>query len=394
ALGSVTLPAPGAAARPATEGRPRAWASDRLVSMVWLLGLVLISIQSVHTSFGNEFGTLVHSLRAAHLSRLDNAKLERGYYEGLLSVDRFNSQLWEVYSKKPANWLDAENTGLKHFVGGFAQTELIPSFVSVTKYGTVTINRWGMRDQDYTKERPADTLRAAMLGPSTVMGWGVGDGETFEALLEDRLNREPLSSTFKRVELLNFGVPGYQPPQQLPNFDRALDYQPNAVIYVAAGRELSRSSHYMSEAVEKRLPIPYPALAAIVEQSGAIAGMDKTEALKLLKPHGAEILRAVYGRIAKRAVELGVRPVWVFLPQVREGDWQEETPDTLRIATDAGFAVISLADVYKGHDIDELRLAEWDDHPTQLGHQLVADALYRAIKANPALLFGAGPSAK
>ena len=30
----------------------------------------------------------------------------------------------------------------------------------------------------------------ALLGPSTVMGWGVADGETFEALLEERLNEE------------------------------------------------------------------------------------------------------------------------------------------------------------------------------------------------------------
>jgi acyl carrier protein len=35
-----------------------------------------------------------------------------------------------------------------------------------------------------------------------------------------------------------------------------------------------------------------------------------------------------------------------------------------------------------------LRLAEWDDHPNTLGHRLVADALYRALAADPAALFG------
>ena len=113
----------------------------------------------MHQRFGTEIATVVHSLRSGHLSRLDNAKLERGYYEGLLSVDRFNSQLWEVYSKKPANWMDVENAGVKRYVGGFGQTELIPSFVSTSRYGTISINRFGMRDQDYAELPPPQGAR-------------------------------------------------------------------------------------------------------------------------------------------------------------------------------------------------------------------------------------------
>ena len=51
--------------------------------------------------------------------------------------------------------------------------------------GTATpssTNRWGMRDRDYAAAKPRGTLRIAMLGPSHVMGNGVADGETFEAL--------------------------------------------------------------------------------------------------------------------------------------------------------------------------------------------------------------------
>ena len=172
ALGSITDPGAQAGAVPGNA--PRAWGRERAITVASLLALVLISIEGVHTRVGPEFATMVHSLRSAHLSRLDNAKLERGYYEGLLSVDRFNSQLWEVYAKKPSNWLDVESAGLKRFVGGFAQTDLIPSFVLTTKYGTVTINRWGMRDQDYAQEPPAGTLAGRVLG--RVVGHGLGRG--------------------------------------------------------------------------------------------------------------------------------------------------------------------------------------------------------------------------
>jgi D-alanyl-lipoteichoic acid acyltransferase DltB (MBOAT superfamily) len=371
----------------AAQTRKIQW-RERAATCVLLVGLTVVSIEGVHRQFGNQVATLVHSLRSAHLSRLDNAKLERGYYEGLLSVDRFNSKLWEVYSNKPANWLDVENAGLKRFVGGFLQTNLVPGMQSSTKYGTVSINRWGMRDQDYERVRPEGTFRAAVLGASSVMGWGVGDGATFEALLEEMLNRGPLGNGFKHIELLNFGVPGYQPPQQMVAIDVALEFQPQAVLFVATGREASRSANYLAEAIRKRLPIPDPRLQAIVTQSGVQPEMDEATALRHLNPHAIAILEVVYGSIGARARSADATPVLIFLPQVREGSWQEETAVTLRLASQAGFAVINLADVYEGRDIDTLRLAEWDDHPNALGHQLVAQRLFRAIAADPKLLFG------
>ena len=70
-----------------------------------------------------------------------------------------------------------------------------------------------MRDRDYGETPGPNTFRAALLGTSSLMGWGVNDGETFEAPIEERLNREMPGTPFARYELLNYGVPGYQPPQ-------------------------------------------------------------------------------------------------------------------------------------------------------------------------------------
>ena len=375
ALGSLPRAQPSADAK-------HALSRERAVTVVSMLALIVVSVEAVHTRLGAQTATLVHSLRSAHLSRLDNAKLERGYYEGLLSVDRFNSQLWEVYAKQPANWMKIESAGLKRFVDGFEQVELIPSVALSTPHGVISINRFGLRDRDYSATRPADTMRAAVLGASSVMGWGVADGATFESLLEERLNREPLGSSYRRFELLNFGIPGYQPPQQLAAFERALKLEPTTLFYVAAGRESSRSAAYLAEALHKKLPIP-AALQPIVDRAGVKAGMDEAALAKQLMPLGGQILQAVYRSIADRSRALGIRPVWIFLPQVREGSWQEETPEAVRAAQAAGFHVIDIGDVYKGHDIAILRLAEWDDHPNALGHRLVAERLYREIAAAP-----------
>src|ERR671936_2475891 len=129
------------------------------LTVMSMVVLIAASREELSTQIGPQFATTVHSLRSGRLSRLDNAKLERGYYENLLSVDRFNSQLWEVYSKKPSNWLDVVNAGLKRFTGDFAQTELIPSFVAETNFGPISTNRWGMRDQDYEEFPRPGTFR-------------------------------------------------------------------------------------------------------------------------------------------------------------------------------------------------------------------------------------------
>lgn len=197
-----------------------------------------------------------------------------------------------------------------------------------------------------------------------------------------RLNEAPLGHSFRRFELLNFGIPGYQPPQQLAAFERALKLQANAIYFVAAGREASRSAAYLAEALHKKLPIP-PPLQAIVEQAGVAPGMDEATLAKRLQPFGGAILSAVYRSIGARSDALGIRTVWIMLPQVRDGNWQEETPQAIQAARDAGFQVIDLSDVYRGHDIATLRLAAWDDHPNALGHRLVAERLYRELAAAP-----------
>ncbi|BBA33496.1 uncharacterized protein sS8_1537 [Methylocaldum marinum] len=360
------------------------WKQERLATVGSMILLASISMQSIHTQMGAEVGTLVHSLRSAHLSRLDTAHLERGYYENLLSVDRFNSQLWEVYTKKPPNWLSS-NAGLKRFSDGFAQYDLVPSVMLNTTYGTVSINRWGMRDRDYELQPPSDTYRIALLGASSVMGWGVGDGETFEALVEDRLNHE--NESRRRYEILNFGIQGYQPLQQLVALDRALEFAPNAVFYVATGREISRAASYLVEVVQKDISIPFKPLLEIVARGGLARGMDETTALKKIRPHGVEILSWTYRHIVERSHNSGAIPVLIFLPQVREGTWQEETSETLNIAEAAGFVIIDLSDVYKGRDVSAIRLAEWDEHPNTSGHELIASRLYDELNKQRKLIF-------
>ncbi|PYV37444.1 MAG: hypothetical protein DMG06_28030 [Acidobacteria bacterium] len=364
-----------------------------LISLACLALLCLLGVQEMHTQFGPKVATVINSLRSGKLSRLDNAMLERGYYEQLMQVDRFNSQLWEVYMNKPLNWLDVRGTGLEKFTGDFKQKELLPSFVAITSHGPIRTNRWGMRDQDYEKQPAPGTFRVALLGASSVMGWGVQDSETFESLLEERLNRENSKGPYAKYEILNFAVPGYQPLQQVMTLENAFSFQPSAVFYVAAGREAQRCSVYLAEVIRKRIYVPYEYLREIARKARIEATMGETEAVRRLEPFGAEMLAWVYRGIVQNCRERGIVPVWVFLPTPLEDPWQEDTASLLRAAEESGFIVLNLVDVYRNHDIKALRFAEWDAHPNAQAHKLIADKLYDLLwerKKDILLSFGSG----
>jgi D-alanyl-lipoteichoic acid acyltransferase DltB (MBOAT superfamily) len=353
------------------------WTSTR--SLVLLFVIAAASLPQVYTRFGPDASNFVLSLRSDQLSPVDAASLQRGYYEDLTRVDRFNSQLWEVYSKKPLNWLDATGSGLTRFTGDFRKTELIPSYQSTTSFSVITTNRWGMRDRKYELVPAPGTFRIAMLGASNVMGWGVEDDETFEALFEEKLNIDLVGDRWQRFESLNLGVPGYYPLQQLPTLEKALEFQPDAFYYIATGRELSRGAYYLAEFVTEGGAPPYPELQRIADAAGLADASDLSDGLRRLRPYQGELLDWLYRELVAQGTANGTQSVFVFLPQLERGDWEDETAETLSLAENAGFHIIDMSDIYDGLE-GSLAIAEWDNHPNARGHELIAERLAAETK--------------
>jgi hypothetical protein len=188
-------------------------------------------------------------------------------------------------------------------------------------------------------------------------------------------------------------VPGYQPPQQLVNFERALSMHPNAIIYVATGRELTRSVAYLAEIMHKGIDIPYLPLQNIVAKAGVEKGTSEADAKRRLGPYAAEILSFVYSHLAENSRARAIQAIWVFLPQLQGGSWQEETDAAVKTAEVAGFTIIRLDEVFKDKDVTKIRLAEWDDHPNAFGHRLIADELFERIHRDRARIFSMSASA-
>jgi hypothetical protein len=94
----------------------------------------------------------------------------------------------------------------------------------------VRINSDGLRDREHSKEKPAGTLRIAVVGDSYAEAFQVDQEKAFWSVMERRLQDCP-SLGGRRVEVINFGVSGYGTAQELITLrERVWAYSPDVVL--------------------------------------------------------------------------------------------------------------------------------------------------------------------
>ncbi|MGQ0721342.1 MAG: hypothetical protein ACT4PE_07175 [Candidatus Eiseniibacteriota bacterium] len=369
------------AAPPSRLHAPPPSAGAMAASTLAMAALLVVGQPAVYFPLGPRAVDVIRDLRSDKLSQRDAVLLERGYYENLTAVNRFNSELWEVYMQRPTDWKLIQDSDAVRSTGDFLGHELRPSLDMIFKDAPLTTNRFGMRDREYETSPPPGTYRIALLGGSHSMGSGVADRETFEALLEDRLNRENAGAPHRSWEILNFAVGGWgdlHAPFVLEQ--RALAFHPDAVIYVGHPRNEVRVLHHLAVTIHEGVELPHPALREFADRVGAAAGMPVAEIENRLRPLGGEVNAWALRRLADLCREHGILPIWICVP-AEAG--QGRTPDVdvlVRMAEEAGFVTLDLTGVYGTTSPDVLRVAPWDMHPNALGHRLLADGMYEALR--------------
>ena len=106
--------------------------------------------------------------------------------------------------------------------------ELKPNIDSSYKLKDFKTNSQGLRDKEYSLEKPNNTYRVVVLGDSLTLPSGVEIDSAYHSILEEEFNKEDSSKTY---EFINFGVGGYKLNQYLSTLKyRGLDYNPDHVI--------------------------------------------------------------------------------------------------------------------------------------------------------------------
>jgi hypothetical protein len=244
-----------------------------------------------------------------------------------------------------------------------------------------------MRDREYAQQKPAGTFRIALFGTSIEMGSGVNEDETYENLLEDRLNARVEDGAYRRYEILNFAGNGYSPLQSLVMLEtRALAFAPDAVFWTAHETVWSRNAIHLAQMITRGVEIPYESLRAIVERAGITPDLPAGAIERRLEPFTGEINDWVEGRVVDECRRRGIVPVWVFVPHLKETPGPEDSAELGRRAERSGFVVLNLWDTFRHAYIGSLWVAEWDYHPNAAGHRLLASRLYDAVERQAPLI--------
>ena len=138
-------------------------------------------------------------------------------------------------------------------------------------------NSLGYRGREYDRGRSPNTLRIATMGDSFTYGVGVPAGKTIPSYLEAAL-KKPIE---KRVEVLNFGLPGMSLSDSREQYGFfASKWQPDLVLFFLFDNDLDESFCTFTKALIKVWMLRNVYLFRIlymVFASGHIIGSEENE---------------------------------------------------------------------------------------------------------------------
>jgi hypothetical protein len=319
------------------------------------------------------------------LSDQDRQQQDRGYYEDLTNTRNYNLALWELYRRKPGALEVFEGTAIARRVPDrFHRLELVPSTQIVFRSAPISTNRWGFRDRDYQRRKPHGVYRVVLFGACGMMGWGVADDQTYENIVEDRINREWVGRMYDRVEILNFGVGGYGEFQKLWAFERSLEFEPDMVVWEIHGTTLTWLADHLAQVIAADVPIPYPELDTRLQREGLSAQSGALEIRGKLRRMAPQLLTWVLQRVQHECDVRGIE-LQALVPPLGQPTPINKTDlaQLIELVHRAGLPILDLTGAFRSQpDYSKLQVAPWDGHPNTEAHRLLADELYQQLRAS------------
>lgn len=254
-------------------------------------------------------------------------------------------------------------------------------------------NRAGYRDLERTRAKLPGRVRVAVIGDSVSMHQPIPFDSLYHQVMARVLDRQFQG----RVEVLNFGVTGYDPFQEWVVFEQDTStYNPDVVLwqlhdndgvrtdfYTGRGRFYDRPASYLGRMFARRFDGVRRRYRVVA--SGLTA--PSFEARHMIGRMGA--LLELFSSAAQTLEAQGIALVVVLYPRWPEGDeWSRYGPADrhLRRTIGAHFdrlgaRVVDLLPVFEGHDPARLRFGPEDRwHPNEAGHRLISDAVAPVVK--------------
>jgi len=323
-----------------------------------------------------------------------------------LAEDRSSLQDQLDRSRETAPQKSETNVSLAGLIEPSAHSDIVYELkpqLDVTFQGQpVRTNRWGMRAGEIALEKKPGTLRIAGLGDSIMFGWAVREEKSYLNVLQQKL-RETLK---KDVEVLNFGVPGYNTSMEVALLShKAIRFEPDLILIQFVNNDwdvpafmlekqdpLDLSRSFLVDFVRDRMKNGLTVGQSQFHSIHDVTLRKSAESRRVLRQYtymtGIKGFRAAMDRLTALTKAKGI-PVVVFY-----GTATRDQVRTLRSASKKyGFHLIPLGahvnEYFAKHGLTNtpeerkklLTVSPSDRHPSELGHAIIGGALADQLTA-------------
>lgn len=347
--------------------------------------LTLVGLPQVNRYLGYETAREIAKLQQDAPTAAEAGVAMEGYYEELAEVNLQSDPLLRGLDNDRTQG-EVVWTKASRIRSDIVGRELIPGWNGELAGVPFRVNRWGMHDHDYSRRKPSNTHRIAVAGSSATMGLGVPEDANFPSLVERRVNAA-FAPESPQVEFMNFASGGYSALQWSAVLrEKVYRFDPDALCYVAHQGELRGPTRNLARCYVLSYPRPFPCLDDILQEAGIKKEMSWGAVEMSLEPFSRQTLSCLYRGIVADCRERGIRPVWVYLPLPGVEGVPANMAELLsEIAHKAGFEVIDLSGWEEGHATADL-VVDGHYHPSVLGHRLIADEFFEALREVPDVL--------
>ena len=333
------------------------------------------------------------SLKSNLLNRVDLERIERGYYEQLVTPSRRLDDLGDVPGLRlrgsvSGTWsVPLEDSPLVMRVEDIRELVLKPNDDKFKKGVHWRTNSLGMRDRPYSIAKPPRTFRIALVGDSIGAGWGVDVEQRFESILERTWDTRSRAASGLAVEIINCAVPGQAPGQRWCHFGQVgWPMNPDMVIYESTASDVGwderRLRYLLARGIGWDSTVYHDVLQRMqVERLGS-----PDDYKRMLRPRHWDILKGVYQTMVAECRSAGVPIVWLLVPRVGRPNDGPDQRALKNAAQTAGFTrMVDVTGAYQGLGSSSLAVEPNDFHPNAVAHERLARSLDNAIFGLPEL---------
>lgn len=244
-----------------------------------------------------------------------------------------------------------------------------------------TINSDTLNERfNYSTTKTRESYRIITLGDSFTFGLFVNTWDNWTELLENQLNKTNLCKKYKRYEVINLGVPGYDVRYSAERFlQRGQKYEPDLVIWFLRDEDFSQIQNAQLQKFEEFQK----------DQLRKEKNVSLNELSKFPRTDFRKEVNKIYGRTY---IENYQKKALQRFNQIYTGNLLIYTEKKL-LSEDLVDSKNILANYVKKRKATKLfssdlylkigsEIFEENFHPNQTGHKLIANDIYRYMQRN------------